>query len=744
MNAPVSRRSLLGAGSGLLVSVVLPRPAEAAPDQGGAPPAKAPLPGSLKETPLLDAWIRIAPDGAITVFTGKAELGQGLKTALLQVAAEQLAVDPAALTLVTADTGRTPNEGITSGSHSMQDSGTALLHAAAQVRGLLLQQAAAGWGVDAAQLTAAGAAIHAPDGRSAGYGELAARLSLHVEARPDSPLVDPAAFRVMATPMPRVDIPAKVTGGAAYIQDMRLPGMLHARIVRQPSAGAVLQAFDAGPVERMPGVVKVVRDGSYLAVVAAKEWQAIKAGRALAAAARWTETASLPEQATVLDTIRALPTRDIAVLNWTNPAGAPVTRLKARYTKPYLMHGAIGPSCALAQLGEDGSMTVWSHTQGVFPLRASLAQLLRMPADKLRCIHVEGSGCYGHNGADDVAGDAALVAHAVPGRPVRVQWMREEEHANEPYGPAMIGEIEAAIDATGAIVDWDYGVWSNTHSTRPNAGGLMLQNAALPDKLPVPPPAPIPMPEGGGERNSNPIYKLPNAQVVSHFIPDMPLRVSALRSLGAFLNVFAIESFFDELADAAQADPVAYRLRHLDDERAKAVITEAADKFGWNPAAPRAPGEGHGFAFARYKNLGAYCAVALSLHVEHETGQVRLGRVVAAVDSGQPINPDGIRNQIQGAIVQAASWTLYEAVQFDRRHITSTDWSGYPIIRFTAVPQSVEVHVISRPGQPFLGTGEAGQGPTAAAIANAVRSATGVRLRDLPLTAQRVKDAIGV
>jgi len=431
------------------------------------------------------------------------------------------------------------------------------------------------------------------------------------------------------------------------------------------------------------------------------------------------------------------------VLTWTNPAAPAVKRISARYTRPYQMHGAIGPSCALAALTDDG-VTVWTHTQGVYPLRTALAQLLGMPPEKVRCVHVEGSGCYGHNGADDVAADAVLIARAVPGRPVRVQWMREQEHTSEPYGPAMVAEVSGALDAEGRIVDWDYGVWSNTHNRRPNVGGLLLQNAALPASLPVPPPAPIPMPEGGGDRNSNPIYALANARVVSHFVPDMPLRVSAMRGLGAYLNVFVIESFMDELAIAASVDPVAFRLRHLTDERARAVVQAAAERFDWNKPVSREPGRGRGFAFARYKNLGAYCAVALDLTVEHETGRIKLGRVVAAVDSGQPINPDGIRNQIEGGIVQSASWTLYEQVRFDRRHITSTDWSGYPVLRFPAAPKSVEVHVLPRPGQPFLGTGEAAQGPMAAAIANALYDAAGVRLRDLPLTSDRVKAAIGV
>ena len=739
MSAVLSRRGMLAAGGGLLVSVALSR----APAQG----EEAPLPGSLKETPLLDAWIRVGPDGGITAFSGKAELGQGLKTALIQVVAEQLDVAPARVSLGTADTARTPNEGFTAGSHSMQDSGTALLNAAAQTRLLLLDAAAGALGVAAETLMVADGVVRAPDGATRDYGSLAVALSLHVRAQPAGGLKDPATYRVIGTSLPRIDIPAKLTGGAAYVQDMRPAGMLHARAIRQPSTGAELLHADTAAVERMPGVVRVVREGNWLAVVAAKEWQAIKAMRALAASAEWRESATLPEQSQAPALIRSLPARDIPVLYWSNPAAPKVKRISARYARPYQMHGAIGPSCALAQYdnaGDGGGVTVWTHTQGVFPLRAALAQLLRLPPEQVRCVHVEGSGCYGHNGADDVAADAALVARAVPDRPVRVQWMREQEHTNEPYGPAMVAEATGALDAEGRVVDWDYGVWSNTHNRRPNVGGLLLQNAALPEPLPVPPPMPIPMPEGGGERNSNPIYAFPNARVVSHFVPDMPVRVSAMRALGAYLNIFAIESFMDELAAAAHADPVAFRLRHLTDERARAVVQAAADRFGWDKSVPREPDHGRGFAFARYKNLGAYCAVALNLSVEHETGQIRLGRVVAAVDSGQPINPDGIRNQIEGAMVQAASWTLYEEVRFNRRHITSTDWSGYPVLRFPAAPESVEVHVLPRLGQPFLGTGEAGQGPMAAAIANALWDATGARVRDLPLSAERVKAAIGV
>jgi CO/xanthine dehydrogenase Mo-binding subunit len=725
----LDRRSLFAAAGALVVSFAI-RPSH----------AETPLPGSLKDTPSLDAWIRINADGHATIFTGKAELGQGLKTAILQVAGEQLCLPLSHLDLVTADTARTPNEGVTAGSHSMQDSGTAIMNAAAQVRLLLLQSAADQFGLQADALTVADGVIHAPDGRSIGYGPLAAALSLHAAAQPAIGLVDPSTYTLMGKSVPRIDIPAKLTGGAAYVQDMRLPGMLHARSIPLPSYGATLRAVNTAPIEQMPGVVKVVRAGSYLAVVAEREWQAVKAMRALAAAAQWDETAVLPDQADIHATLQALPARPIQVLTWTAPADKPVRSLSARYTREYQMHGSIGPSCAIAVF-DNGSLTVWTHTQGVYPQRNSLAQLLRLPPEKIHCIHVEGSGCYGHNGADDVAADAALIAHAVRGRPIRVQWMREQEHTTEPYSSAMIAEVDAKLDAQGRIVDWNYDVWSNTHNRRPSEGGLFVQNTSLPDPLPVPPPAPIPMPEGGGDRNSNPIYAFPNASVVYHFIPEMPLRISAMRGLGAYHNVFSIESFMDELAHEAGADPVAFRLAHLQDARGRVVIQTAAEKFGW---ASTAPGQGRGFAFARYKNLGAYCAIALTVSVEHETGRVRVGRVVAAVDSGQPINPDGIRNQIEGAIVQSTSWTLYEQVNFDRRRIISTDWSSYPIMRFPAAPETIDVHIIDQPGKPFLGTGEAGQGPTAAAIANAIADATGARLRHLPLSQARVKAAIGI
>ncbi|SDN82368.1 molybdopterin cofactor-binding domain-containing protein [Afipia sp. GAS231] len=737
MNGPVSlnRRRVLAGGGALIMSFSL---RDAFADD--APAAPKP-PGSLAESPYLDAWIRIDANGTITALTGKAELGQGFKTAFQQIAAEELDVPFTSIHVVTADTRRTANEGYTSGSNSMKYSGTAIQNAAAQVRGLLIVEASRRLELPPESLKTADAAVIAPDGRKLGYGELVAGDLLHVQAQPKSKLKDPASYQIMGQPIPRVDIPAKVTGGAAYIQDMRLPGMVHARVVRPPSYGAELIALDSAAVEKMPGVVKIVRDGNFLAVVAAKEYQAVKAMRALASAAKWRETARLPKQDDVPNVITGLPSQDTTIYTQSNPSVLGTRTFEATYTRPYQAHGSIGPSCAVAHQVND-AMTVWTHTQGVYPDRAGIAEMLRVPPASVRLIHVEGSGCYGHNGADDAAADAALIARAMPGVPVRVQWMREQEHAWEPFGPAMVTKLKASLDGSGAIVDWNFDVWSNTHSMRPGGAGSMLAAQHMAQPFAVPAPKPLPLPEGGGDRNAIPLYKFPNAKVVHHFIPAMPLRISAMRALGAYHNVFSIESFMDELAAAAGADPVEFRLKHLDDGRGREVIEKAAKEFGWQKGQKAPPDRGYGFAFARYKNLAAYCAIATEVEVNRQSGRPRLVRAVAAVDSGQVVNPDGLTNQIEGAILQSMSWTLYESVSFDDVRITSIDWQTYPILRFDAVPEKVDVHIINRPGQPFLGSGETGQGPAAASIANAIADATGKRLRDLPLTRKRIKGAI--
>ena len=741
----MKRREFLTRGGALIVSFSLAPALVAGTPEGqniGAEPKKAPqLPGGLKNAPLLDSWIRIDANGAITVFTGKAELGQGIKTAIIQVAAEELVVEPRAITLVTADTGRTPNEGYTAGSQSMSDSATAVMHASAQVRAILVTLAAQRLGVTPADLTVHLGTIRSKDGRSITYGQLVTGETLRVEAAPDSPLRDPKTRGVMGKSMQRVDIPAKVTGTSIYVQDLRLPGMVHARVVRPPSYGAKLASVDGGRVQKFPGVLKIVQNGSFLAVVAEREYQAVVASAALAKAAKWDERPTLPQPTELYNHFQRLPTEDYVDLGGASEGAIGAGSITATYRRPYQMHASIGPSCAIGQL-QDGMLTVWSHTQGVYPLRAAIAEMLRVTPERVRVIHVEGSGCYGHNGADDAGADAALIASAFPGRPVRVQWMREDEHTWEPYGSVMISTARARLEGAN-VVDWQYEVWSSTHLTRPAPAGHLAPAWHIENPFTPPHPKPLPLPAGGGNRNALPGYKYGNARVIHHFVPTSPLRVSALRALGAYHNVFAIESFMDELALAAKADPVEFRLRHIEDTRARDVISAAAERFGWSQYR-KVRGRGRGFGYARYKNLAAYCAIAVEVEVDRETGHVRPIRAVAAIDSGEAVNPDGIRNQTEGGIIQSISWTLYESVDFDTTRIRSRDWSTYPILRFSNVPETVDVHIISRPGAPFLGTGEAAQGPTAAAIANALADAVGARIRELPFNRARVKAAVGV
>ncbi|MGQ0547211.1 MAG: molybdopterin cofactor-binding domain-containing protein [Betaproteobacteria bacterium] len=735
-----TRRKLLASGGALVVCFAL-RPGLARAQE--APKVAPGLPGSLEKFPLLDSWIRLAADGAVTVFTGKVELGQGILTALQQIAAEQLSVSFGRITMVSGDTERTPNEDYTNGSKSLRDSGAAILNAAAQVREILVAEAARRFGLPPERLKAADGEVRAEDGRRAGYGELVAGKILHVDARPRSKLKDPATHTIVGKSIPRLDIPGKIAGGRSFVQDLRLAGMVHARVVRPPSYEARLKSLDTASASAIPGVLKIVRDGRFVAVTADDEYQAIRAMRALASAAAWEEPATLPAQHDIYSHLLRLKSKDQVILGAGNPPVPGANAIEATYRRPYQMHGAIGPSCALAVL-RDGKLTVWTHSQGVFPLRDALSEMLRMAPDKVHCIHMEGAGCYGHNGADDVAADAAIIARDFPGRPVRVQWMREEEHAWEPFGPAMVAKARATLDGGGRVASWQYDVWSNSHINRPAAGqvGNLAPARLLASPFPPPPPKPVPLPDGGGHRNAIPLYAFPNARVTYHFIPEMPLRVSALRALGAYANGFAIESFVDELALAARADPVEFRLRHLDDERAREVIRTAAERFGWR-AFQRSRNRGRGFGFARYKNYAGFAAVAMEVEVDRESGEVRVDRVVSAVDCGEVVSPDGIRNQVEGGLLQSISWTLYEAVAWSATRITSRDWGRYPILRFPDVPKSVDVHVIDRPGQPFLGTGEVAQGPAAGALANAIADALGVRIRDIPLDRARIRAAAG-
>jgi CO/xanthine dehydrogenase Mo-binding subunit len=700
------------------------------------------LPGSLQTNRMLDAWIRIGADGKVTVFTGKVELGQGIVTALAQIAAEELDVPLAQVTMVPADTGRTPNEGQTAGSQSIQNSGTALRMAGAEVRAILLELAAKRFGVAVDTLKVADGVITASDGRKVSYGELAGEANLKREATAQAKAKPAAQHKIVGKPIERLDIPAKMTGGAAFVQDLRLPGMLHGRVARPPRYGSKLESFDEAKIKAMPGVVAVVRDGSFLGVVAQREEQAIKAVVALSASAKWAAGPELPDPARLYQQLMALKTQDKVISEKDAPLPGGAKVVEATYHRPYQAHAAIAPSCAVAQV-QDGKLTAWTHSQGVYPLRGTLARALKMQGGNIRCIHMEGAGCYGHNGADDVALDAALLARATNGRPVRVQWMRADEFMWEPYGPAMTMQAKAAL-ADGRIVDWSYDVWSQSHNMRPGDpdGVNLLASWYMAEPQHPGPARQAPQPNGAGDRNAIPLYDLPRHKVTHHLITENPLRTSALRTLGAYANVFAIESFMDELAAAAGIDPIEFRLAHIKDARERAVIEAVAKAASWKPGEKGDGVRGRGIGYAKYKTTATYNAVIVEVEVDRTSGKVKVPRAWTAVDSGLIINPDGLTNQIEGGIVQSTSWTLHERVRFDKNGIVSRDWMSYPILSIPDAPK-VETVLINQPSQRSLGAGEASQGPTVAAIANAIANATGKRLRELPFTPERVKAALG-
>jgi len=694
-------------------------------------------PASLEKNPRLSQWLRFLANGMVEVHSGKVEIGQGILTTLRQIVAEELDVAPERVVMVRAHTGESPNEGVTSGSLSTQDSGTALRYACAEARALCVAEAARLLGVGAETLAVAGGEIRAPDGRRMGYGDVGDAAIGGREATAGVAPKPSAERRIVGRSVERVDLPDKILGRPRYIHDLVLPGLLHGRVLRPPSRAATLVSLDEKPARALVGVVDVVRDGRFVGVVAKREEVAVEAIERLRRDARWNEPATLPDEGRLGDWLRAAPHETTVVAERGTPGEARETR-RASFTRPFIAHASIGPACAVARW-EGAGLHVWSHTQGVHNLQADLAILFGLDPAHVAVEHAEGAGCYGHNGADDVALDAALLARAAGGNPVRVLWSREDELGAAPFGPAMAIDIAADLDDRGEVVAWRGEVWSNGHGIRPGRSKNPTLLAASHLAKPFDPPIPVnaPLASGGGsERNSVPPYDFPAVRVANHRVLEMPVRASALRSLGAFANVFAIESFVDDLARARGEDSLAWRLRHVPDARGRAVLESAARRAGWGKPLD-GEGRGRGIGWARYKGNGAYCAVVAEVELTHE---VRVRRLVVAVDVGLAVNPDGVANQIEGGAIQAASWTLREAVRFDRTRITSTSWEAYPILRFSEVP-AVEVEVLQRVDEPSVGAGEAAQGPTAAAIANAVREAIGVRVRELPLTAERIAAA---
>ncbi|SFZ81255.1 CO or xanthine dehydrogenase, Mo-binding subunit [Devosia enhydra] len=739
MNLMIDRRTFLkGTGGFLAVSFLLPSAVFA---QQAAANAGPELPGDLRNHPQLSSWLRINADGTVNLFIGKVELGQGALTAVGQVAAEELVIDFNRLVILAGDTELCPDEGTTAGSQTMPNCAPAVQQAAAEIRAILRKLAAEKLGVGEDTLTLADGTITS-GGQSVTYWDLVADLQLEVDATGTAPLLPIAEHKVIGQNIPRVDIPAKMTGEAIFVQEMNPEGVLYGAIARPPTYKATLNDVDLAPIEAMPGVRQVIRNGSFLGVIAERQDQAWAAADALERTANWNVPTGLPGHDGMEEW---LLTAEAEEKEWKNTVRADGTAVaetyEAQYYRPYHMHGSIGTSAAIAQKGEDGKITVWTHSQSVWATAAAIEKMLGLAEGMVHAIHTEGSGCYGHNMADDAAADACLLANAMPGTPIKLQYTRAGEHKWEPYGSAMVNKLSATLDAEGNILDWEHHIYSTPHGSRPGGNPGNLLSARYLD-----PPFEQPTPNDGGPpnfsatRNGLTNYELPGERVVTHFIREMPLRVSSTRGLGAYANVVAIEQFIDELAVKAGADPVEYRLRFLKDERMRDVLTRCAEAFGWDNY-ERQPNRGRGIAIARYKNYAAMTAVAVEVQVTRRNGLVRVLRAVTANDGGHIVSPDGMANQVEGGAIQAFSWALKEEVKFDNTQVLSTDWASYPILTFGEVPP-VENVLIDRPGEPYLGNGESSQGPAGAAVANAIADAIGTRMRHGPYTPDRVLDAI--
>jgi CO/xanthine dehydrogenase Mo-binding subunit len=698
------------------------------------------LPASLARTPALDRWVSIDDGGTVTVRTGKVEIGQGILTALQLIAAEELDVAPERVRVQSGHTGTTPNELITAGSMSIEQSGAALRQACATARLVMLQTAADQLGtqldnlsVDDGVITGLGLNV------STDYWAVQAGKPFNLDVKVATGEKPPRDYQYVGKGRhTRVDLPAKLRGEASFVHDLVFDPMLHARIVRPPSYHHRLAELDVSVEE--PAHLLV--DGSFVAVMHPVEYRAVRLAERITAAARWLSVGAfdtsleprdrLHRFATSAHPLRGGVPADAAPREFENTEG--LQRVSAVYSRPYLMHGSIGPSAAAAMWREQ-RLTLWSSSQGVELLCYTLAPVLGMEPDQITVIHTQGAGCYGHNGADDVCLDAALCAMAVPGVPVLVKWTRTQEHQWEPYGSAMRVALTAGVDQSGAVRQWSHDVWSHTHVGRPIPGQSGSQFiAAWHRAAPVakPPATPRLAAEVGIHRNALPIYTFPDQEVVKRFVADAPLRTSSLRGLGAQANVFAIESFMDELAHLNETDPIGFRLNHLVDERARAVLDAVVELAG-GLEGPR------GVGLARYKNQQCYAAVIAEVVVDHDTAVVAVKTLWIAADAGRVIDRDGIINQLEGGAVQATSWCLKEAVRFSREGIDSVDWESYPILRFSEVP-SVYTVLIDRPDSPAMGAGEATVGPTSGAIANAVFAATGLRVRDLPISPERLRD----
>jgi len=710
---------------------------------------------SIEAHPNLDQWIEVVDGGRILIHTGKVDIGQRISTALALIVSEELDVSYDRIDVKRTETDVDPNEGFTAGSMSMQHSGKALRMASATARRYMLKMAAENLGVEVQNLEVTDGLIQSRETNvSITYWEMMAgkKFDILVDETPKIKL--PQDHKIVGTCVLPKDMMNIITGRLTYIHDMSFEGMLHARLIRPPHYLAKLKGLDEDLIANLAKKnIKVVRDGSFLAVAAKDEYVTIKAAMRLAAATTWDLAEGIPSgelfDALVSNNRVSLPVgvggapSDQPVLALEKPPIEARESLSARFEKPYHMHGSIGPSAGCA-LYEKNRLTVWTHNQGVYPLRAAIAEALGMKTNVIHIVFVPGSGCYGHNGADDAAYDAALIARAMPNTPILLKWTREDEHAWEPYGTAMVCELRASLGKDGRVIEWSHESYGDTHMGRPAPGisgspAEKLLSTHLQEKsLPWPIMPPTMGAHVGIHRNLEPLYNFPNPRLVKHLVRDLPLRVSALRTLGAFANVSAIESFMDELAETAGKSPLEFRLNHLDDERAKDVIWALNEKMTKDKAGV-ADELGAGIGFAQYKNSAAYCAIGIEAEV-NDAAEVKLSRAWIVADAGEVVDPDGLTAQLEGGLIQAASWTLLEQVTFDSGGITSRDWDNYPILRFDNIP-SVKTVLMDRPGLPFLGAGEASSGPTGGAIINAIYNAIGLRLRRMPFNPDAIRSA---
>ncbi len=688
----------------------------------------------------LDSFLVIARDGAVTLYSGKVDIGTGTRAAYRQIVAEELDVPVARIAMIEGDTALCPDQGGTGGSTGIVNGGMQIRQAAATARQALIAFAASRLSVGSGSLTISDGTVHSADGRSIGYGELIGDSHFDVKLDAKAPLNNPDNYQYVGQPVPRPDLPAKMTGRHTYMQDFRVPGMLHARVIRPHAIGATLTSVDEGSIAGIPGA-RVVRIKDFVAVAADHEWNAIRAARALKL--QWTGGGGLPGSDRVHAAIR---TSEVARDEQLVKTGASNTALRdaarkftASYEWPAQSHASMGPSCAVADYRPDG-LTVWCSSQGTHGLRRNLARDLAIATEKVRVVYMDGAGSYGSNGSDDAAADAALISRALQ-QPVRVQWMREDEHGFDPKGPPQLLDLRAALDANGNIAAWETDVWlpENTPNLRSRP---MLAFLA----------AGIPQPVGQSvaqvQGNAYPSYDLPNMTATVHWLKTTPLRPSNLRAPGKPGNSYAVECFIDELAAAAKRDPLEFRLAHLKDETGTAILKRIAERMNWqarpspNPAAsPGADSVGRGVAYVHYKHTDNRLGLGIEVSVNRNTGTIRVTRAVCVYEGGLMINPDAVRAQVEGNIIQAISRTLHEEVLFDENGVTSTDWRSYPILTFAEVP-ALEVELIGSVHDKPLGAGEAASAPVPAAIGNAVFDATGVRLRKVPLTATRVRDAL--